>query len=278
MERPTFKDYTTMRIGGEFKQIFFPNTVDKLCDFIKQTKEKYIVIGNGSNFIPSDEYFDGVVISLKKMKLDLEISNDIQKVPSSISMPKLANILAENNLDAFFLSSIPGTIGGGVYMNASSYNHAISDYFIKGEFINEQGEYLELTKEELQFGYRKSLLQEEPLILIYAYFSFPKCENIREKITKYQVIRRRTQPLNCLNSGSVFKNPESTYAWQLIDSCGLRGFKIGDAKISEKHANFIVNEGNATAQDIFDLHNYVKEKVFEKTGTLLESEWVFFNW
>jgi UDP-N-acetylmuramate dehydrogenase len=181
----------------------------------------------------------------------------------------------ENSLTGLeFCYGIPGTVGGAVFMNAGAYGGEISEHFIRGRFLNGKNEIVTLNSDELEFGYRKSRLMREELILISAEFKAANGEKdeIRAKMDELMQKRKSKQPLDFPSCGSAFKRPEGYFAGALIEQCGLKGYSIGGARVSEKHAGFIINGGNATATDVIKLLEYVAETVFKNTGVMLEPE------
>ncbi len=269
--------YCSMKAGGNAKYLVLPKTVDELLEavaYFKSINEKYIVVGNCSNLLFPDSGFDGAVIITTSIR-GISIDNRIITVNCGETLSSLARFACENSLTGLeFCYGIPGTIGGAVYMNAGAYGGEMSQRFIKGTFLNENGEITEISNEDMEFGYRKSRLNSENLILLTASFSAETGNKdvIKAKMDELMAKRKSTQPLEFPSCGSAFKRPEGHFAGALIEQCGLKGYSIGGAKVSEKHAGFIINYDNATATDVINLLDSVADIVFKNTGVRLEPE------
>ncbi len=269
--------YCSMKVGGNAKYFIMPKTVDELLaavDYFKKSNEKYIVVGNCSNLIFPDGCYDGGVICTTAIR-GISINNGIIQAQCGETLSTLARFACDNSLTGLeFCYGIPGTIGGAVYMNAGAYGGDISQRFLKGTFLTDSGEIIQIANEDMGFGYRKSRLNNENLILLTAYFTaeIGDKESIKEKMDELMAKRKAAQPLDYPNSGSAYKRPEGHFAGTLIEQCGLKGFAVGGAKISEKHAGFIINYNNATATDVIKLLEKVADIVFENTGVRLEAE------
>ncbi|MBE6692327.1 MAG: UDP-N-acetylmuramate dehydrogenase [Ruminococcaceae bacterium] len=276
-ENAPLAPYCSMKVGGNAKYLVLPKNEAELLEAMGSfcaKGEKYIVVGNCSNLIFPDEGYDGAVIITTSMR-GISINDGIITAYCGETLSTLARFACENSLSGLeFCYGIPGTVGGGIYMNAGAYGGELSDRFIKGTFLNERLEKVTLSAQELDFGYRKSRLEKEGLILISADFSGisgDKAE-IRAKMDELMATRKAKQPLEFPSCGSAFKRPEGHFAGALIEQCGLKGFSVGGAQVSEKHAGFIINRNNATATDVLDLMEKVKEIVLDKTGITLEPE------
>ncbi len=267
----------SMKVGGAARLFAVPKTEKQLIEaieYFKSNDEKYIVIGNCSNLIFPDGLYDGAVISVSGIK---GISTDGDSITAYCgeTLSSLARFACENGSAGFeFCHGIPGTVGGGVYMNAGAYGGELGNLFIQGEFLNKKLERVILTADEMRFGYRKSRMCDEDLILLSATFKTTSgnTEDIRAKMDELMQKRKEKQPLEYPSCGSAFKRPEGHFAGALIEQCGLKGFSVGNAQVSEKHAGFIINRGNATATDVITLLSVVSDKVFEQTGIRLEPE------
>ncbi len=276
-ENAKLSPYCSMKVGGNAKYLVLPENEEELTDALRSFRkksEKIIVVGNCSNLIFADEGFDGAVIMTTGLK-GISLNDGIITAYCGETLSTLARFARENSLSGLeFCYGIPGTIGGGVYMNAGAYGGELSDRFISGTFLNESLEKITLSAEELDFGYRKSRLQRENLILVSAKFSGVSGDKteIRNKMDELMAARKAKQPLEFPNCGSAFKRPEGHFAGALIEQCGLKGFSVGGAQVSEKHAGFIINRKNATATDVIELMEKVKNIVLEKTGVTLEPE------
>ncbi len=273
--------HTSFKAGGNAKALFKPKSVDELkqiIDLLNKNDIKFTVIGNGSNLIFKDGIYDGVVIKICKDFLDDEIIKDGNKytVGAGTLLVKFAKLVSKAGFSGMeFATGIPGTVGGGIYMNAGCYGGEISDYMINIKALDKQTlEIIELNKDDCEFSYRNSFFQNDKYIILSAEFEFQtgNKEEIDEKIEKYKVQRVTKQPLNYPNAGSTFKRPKDDFAGRLIEVSGLKGYKIGGAVVSEKHAGFIVNVGDATATDIINLIDEVKKVVLKNTNVELELE------
>lgn len=281
---PMYK-HTTFKVGGPAR--IFVNVKDieslkKAVLFCKERQVKYMIIGKGSDLLFSDKEYEGVIFNLSKCLTEFSINGLEVTAQAGVSMIKLAYATAKAGLSGFeFMSGIPGTIGGGVYMNAGAYNSCFANVLVSAKVLDENCELLELSKEELEFGYRESILQKRrDWILVEAVFKLeandPK--EIMLVLDNRKERRMSSQPWNFASAGSVFRNPEGKAAWQYIDECGLRGYEIGGAQVSPKHSNFIVNNGYASARDVLDLILLVEKTVFYKFRVELKKEVILVNW
>jgi len=276
LENQNIKDYTTYKLFGKIKTIIYPNNIEDLIELLKHLKKektKYLVIGNGSNLILKKDY-NGVIIKLDKFD-QLEINDDIVTVGAGYSLMKLALKTANLGLSGLeFASGIPGTIGGALYMNAGAYNSSMSDIILETQVLDENLNIITLTNQQLNFGYRYSILKQKDYICLNAKMKLKKRnkEEILNIIKTRKEKRLQSQPLEFPSAGSVFRNPEGMYAGKLIEDLGLKGENIGDAYISEKHANFIINKGNASGEDIDKLITLIKKQVKEEYDIELINE------
>lgn len=269
--------YTSMRVGGEVRYLYRPETEAQLAEVIRFCKGEglpYLVIGNASNLLFPDEGFKGAVIATTGIKeIRLEEGRIVASCGASLSA--LSVFAMERGLKGLaFAFGIPGTVGGGVYMNAGAYGGEISDCLESVRCLNGAGEEVILAKEELCLSYRHSRLQEEELLLLSAVF---RCEEgdskeIKGEMDKNMNARKEKQPLEYPSCGSAFKRPAGYYAGALIQEAGLKGYSMGGAQVSEKHAGFVINKGNATADDVKALLAYVQKTVYDQSGVLLEPE------
>lgn len=269
--------------------LFYPNTIKsflKLYNFLiinKYDLNKLVIIGNGSNVLASDKLFNGVVVCLKKIKdririIKSESNYKIIECYSGVLCNKLSNYLKDNNLTGGEeLSTIPGTIGGVVTMNASCYDFVTSDH-VKEVLVLDNGLIRWLNKDELEFNYRSSKIMKSKIIVLKVRFCFYNGDNkkIENKIKELKLKRQLSQPLKEHNAGSVFKNINNVKAWKLIEECKLKGFKYKNAEVSQKHANFIINKGDS-GDDIYVLMQIIKKIVKKLKNYDLESEWVLIN-
>ncbi|RAS84095.1 UDP-N-acetylenolpyruvoylglucosamine reductase [Priestia endophytica] len=271
--------HTTLKIGGPAELFIEPNSVqglEKAMTLIKEHNIPWRAIGRGSNLLVSDEGIKGAVIKLGRDISDLTVEGTKVKVGGGYSIVALATQLSRKGLTGLeFAAGIPGSVGGAVYMNAGAHGSDMSKILEKALVLFEDGTIEWLTNDELQFSYRHSILQNErPGICIQAVLSLEEGnrEAIVEKIQKNKDYRKETQPWNFPCAGSIFRNPLPNYAGELIEKNGLKGYEIGGAKVSDLHANFIVNTGNATAQDVVDLIKYIQKTIKEKEGIEMHTE------
>ena len=278
----SFAELTTLRMGGKIAHFVLPETIDDLKSIISFVKTEHIpfkVIGNGSNLVCGESSYDGVVICLKKI-CGYEIMNDEVYVEAGMMAPKLANILAEEGLSCLeFASGIPGNIGGLVYMNAGAYKKEMADV-IKEVLVLKDGELVWFDKSELNFSYRHSIFHDHPRwVVVAAKLSVEKkdAKQIKEIMADRLQRRKDSQPLDKPSAGSCFRNPEGGFAWKLVDGIGYRGYSINDVSVSDKHSNFIVNNGHGTAQDYLQIAYDIQEKVKKQYGVKLVMEVEKFN-
>lgn len=282
-ENESLRLHTTYKVGGVAKYFISPENIDeliKLVKYLKENKIKYMILGNGSNTIFSSKTYDGVIINLNKIN-NITINGNKINVEAGYQLIKLSMDAMNNNLTGLeFASGIPANIGGAIFMNAGAYKSDMSEVLEDVTFLDENLEIKTLTKDELDFSYRHSLFQEKDYIIISANLVLQEGnkDEIKELMDNRKKRRIESQPLEYPSAGSVFRNPaEDIYAGKLIEDLGLKGYSIGDAKISEKHANFIINTGNATGEDIKSLIDLVKTKVKEKYNIDLIVEQRFIN-
>ena len=275
-ENIDLKKYTTYKVGGTGRLLVIPDTIEKLVELLNYLKEnniKYKIIGNGSNLIFVNDY-NGVLIKLDKLN-NVQINDKEVTAEAGASLIGLALKVSRMGLKGMeFATGIPGTIGGAVYMNAGAYKEDMASIIKKVKLLDENDNIIELNKEELEFGYRKSILQSKKYVCLEATFllDYGNIDEIMALIEKRKQKRIETQPLEYPSAGSVFRNPENGFAWQLIDDIGYKGKRIGDAMVSEKHANFIINVGNANGSDIKELIDEIKNKVKDKYNIDLKAE------
>ncbi len=273
--------YTTFRTGGLAKALVTPKSVVELKECLKVLNEKnipYVVIGNGSNILFAKDVFEGVVIRLDKEFESTEIINNGNKytVSAGTLLITFANRVCKDGYTGIeFGTGIPGTVGGAVYMNAGCYGREIVDCCTSVTGLNRETlEVLTFEKNQCNFTYRNSFFQNDKFIILSAEFEFEKgdLDQINEKVAEYKKQRTDKQPLNLPNAGSTFKRPLNDFAGRLIEEAGLKGYRVGGAQVSEKHAGFVVNVENATPTDILNLVEDVTKTVFEKFGVKLELE------
>lgn len=275
-------NHTSFKTGGPaeiFVKIEKIDTLIKVLSKIEKKDTNIHIIGNGSNVLVKDEGIKGIVIKININGINILDSNENNKVLVSIGagekMAIIAQKLMKNQLSGFEeLSGIPGTIGGAVRMNAGAHGKEIKDIIKKVKAIDYQGNLYEFFKEEMQLEYRSSIFSKEKYIIYEVELEFEKGkqEEIKSKMDGFANWRKEHQPLEYPSAGSTFKRGKEFITAQLIDECGLKGYKIGGAEISTKHAGFIVNSSNATSKDILQLIEYTKKQVYNKFGKKIELE------
>lgn len=271
--------YTTMRVGGPCDCIVFPDEISKIkevIDFCKNENITFFVIGNGSNLLVKDEGIHGVVIKLGHRFGKIEIDGEYILAYAGATMPTLSQLAKKNSLKGLeFACGIPGTIGGGVKMNAGAYGSQISDILYEVTYMDEKEEIKTIKNKDCSFGYRKSIFTINPnYVILSAKFKLERgnIDEIENKMKENSLARKAKQPLEYPNFGSVFKRPEGYFVGKLVDDAGLRGYKIGGAQVSTKHTGFIVNVDNATCKDVLDLIGYVQTTVYNKFNVKLTPE------
>ncbi len=271
--------HTSFRIGGPVEVMAFPKNIAELSKILKTSALldiKPVILGAGTNVLAPDQGMDGLVICLKDGMDGMERLNDTTiRLMAGVTMTRGAVFAANLGLSGLeFAHGIPGTVGGGVYMNAGAYGGEICQVCKSVEVMDFHGEIRSFTNEEMGFSYRHSILEEQEGIVVSADFELISCEpaQIKEKMKELMGKRSASQPLDKPSAGSAFKRPAGGYAAALIDQAGLKGFQVGGAAISTKHAGFAVNLGDATAEDVKELLRQVSDKVYENSGIRLEPE------
>jgi UDP-N-acetylmuramate dehydrogenase len=278
-ENEPLSAHTSFKIGGPADLFIEADSETQLIATIKILKEnnvKYFLLGNGSNLLVSDDGFRGAIINLIGDFTKIEkISDDEIFCGAGAKLSSLCNFALLNNLSGLeFAFGIPGSAGGAVFMNAGAYGGEMKDVITKAYHITDNLEKSSFSIDELNLGYRHSIYSENDYIItgVTVKLNPDKKENIKAKMDDFLGRRKSKQPLEYPSAGSVFKRPEGYFAGALIEGCNLKGFSIGGAQVSEKHAGFIINRGGATAKDVLNLVDYIKEKVLEKDGVTLECE------
>ena len=267
---------TTMKVGGNAKVIALPDSIEKLkglIDYLEKNSAKYYVMGNGSDLVFSDTGYDGVVIKTTALN-DIELQGNDIKAGAGVKLFALSQFALKNGLSgAEFANGIPATLGGAICMNAGAYGGEMSQ-IIKTTTYLESGIIKELDAAEHDFGYRHSFFSCGGKVILSAVVSLQKgnTAQIKQKMEKMAAARKEKQPLEYPSSGSAFLRPEGGYAGALIEQCGLKGYTIGKAMVSTKHAGFIINAGGAKSSEIKELVSHIKKVVLEKTGVLLKEE------
>ncbi len=272
--------HTSLKIGGIADYFIKIKSIDELrnvLEFTNKNKIKTTIVGNGTNLLVKDGGIRGIVIKLelidfkiKKMAKEVQIT-----VGSGMTLAALAAVALKEEITGLeFLAGIPGTIGGAIRMNAGAYGSEMKDIVVKTRYMTYDGKIKTLDLDEHEFVYRNSIFSKLNVIIIDTTISVKKGnkEEIENKMNEYSVSRKNSQPLEYPNAGSTFKRKEGVITAKIIDECGLKGFNIGDAEVSTKHAGFIVNKGKATAKDFLELVEHIKKEIKSKTGLDLELE------
>ena len=275
----SMSNYTTMQVGGIAPVVAFVRNVEELITAVREAKNngvKFTVIGNGSNVIFSDDGFDGLVIITTEMK-KFSVEDNLIKADCGASLTRLAVTAQRASLTGMeFAYGIPGSIGGGVYMNAGAFDGSMSDIVLSSICYDTKNDTIhKIDREEHAFRYRESIYTHNPNYIILAVMlelKPGKIETIVGKMNENIRARKKKQPLEYPSAGSIFKRPVGFYAGELIEKSGLKGYRIGGAEVSEKHAGFIINRGGATADDVMRLISHVKTTVFLNHSVELECE------
>ncbi len=271
--------HTTSNIGGIADVLVIPESVDditKVISYARCNNIKVTVIGNGSKIIVSDEGIEGIVIKISSKMSEVRIENDYVYAEAGATMPYVAIKAKQASLSGFeFACGIPGTIGGGVKMNAGAYGSEIKNVLVSCQYLDDELNIIKKNCDELGFGYRDSIFIHNPnYVILTALFKLEKKDEheIEENMNKNIEARKSKQPLEYPNAGSTFRRPEGYFVGKLIEDAGLRGYQIGDAQISEKHTGFIVNKGNATCSDVKKLVEYTQSVIKDKFNVDLKPE------
>ena len=273
--------YTTIKVGGAAQYFAEPKSINEFSYLIKWAnlnKQRCQIIGAGSNLLINNIFIEGLVICTKKMKsFTIDPYSGIVEAEAGVMLPTLSNTLAKNGLQgAEWAIGIPGTLGGAIYMNAGTGNLSLAKNLISVKVVNIKNyEIIDIEKKDINFKYRFSSFQNNNFSIISAKLHFEPNGNVEKLIqtTKNNLkLKTETQPYHQPSFGSVFKNPENTYAAKLIDDMGLKGFKVGGAEISTMHSNFIINKFSASSKDIYELITLIQQKVLQKKGIYLQPE------
>ena len=274
-------DHTTFRIGGKadvFVSIINEHEILRLLDLLKSRQIPFFILCNGSNILVSDSGYRGVIIEIGSAYSGVRMLDDIVVAKAGTTMAKLSHFAMENNLTGLeFASGIPGTVGGGIIMNAGAYGGEMRQITYRVKAVTPSGEVVYLSNADMEFEYRNSKAKREGYIILQAEFRLHHGEkSVIEGIMRDLAGKRRDkQPLEYPSAGSTFKRPQGYYAGKLIADAGLKGLSVGGAQVSEKHAGFLINTGSATATDMYELINQVRTKVKEAYSVVLEPEVIF---
>ena len=272
------KNHTTFKIGGPAQYYVTPESVTQIQEVVSLCRNMNIplhVIGNGSNILVGDDGVDGVVLALFNTFSDYEIKDNVITAQAGMSLIKLAVIALREGLTGLeFASGIPGSVGGAVYMNAGAYDGQMKDVVTSVTVLDEAGNIRILGRDELDMGYRTSAVAKNNMIVLQVVIElkYGDKEQIKARMNQLSELRKQKQPLEYPSAGSTFKRPEGYFAGKLIADAGLKGYSIGGAAVSEKHAGFVVNMGGATAKDVVELTDYIKKRIMEQFGVTLELE------
>lgn len=279
LENEPLREHTTFRIGGAARYYLVPECekeIQQALDFATDKKLPFYIIGKGSNILFPDDGYKGVIIEIGRGLEGVEIRGDgTVTAQAGLALSKLASKLSIEGLTGFeFAGGIPGTLGGGIAMNAGAYGGEVKDCIRRAKVLTPEGNVRWLEKEQLALGYRTSIIQRESYLVIEGEFTFEKGDiiKIQERMRDLARQRRDKQPLEYPSAGSTFKRPAGYFAGKLIEDAGLKGYRIGDAQVSEKHCGFVVNRGQATAADVAQVIWDVQDKVYKQSGVMLEPE------
>ncbi len=270
--------HTTFKIGGAADFFLMPKNNKQLKDAYiaaKQAGLSVLILGNGSNLLVSDKGIRGVVICLFKKMDSIKVEGEKIIAECGAPLSRVSSVALKAELGGFeFASGIPGTVGGGVYMNAGAYGFELKDIIESVTYMDNKGEICELDGDKCEFGYRQSIFDKNDYTILSCTFRLKRDNKdaIRERINDYTQRRNSKQPIDKPSAGSVFKRPEGYFAGALIEKANLKGVSVGGAQISEKHAGFIINTGNATARDVLDLIEHIKATVLKNDGVSLQPE------
>lgn len=271
------KHHTTFKIGGNADVMVFPETAEILRDVLalcKSENVRTVIWGNGSNVLVDDGGIRGVVVSTVKLD-NIEVDGNTITAGAGAMLSSVSSAATNNSLCGLeFASGIPGTLGGGIFMNAGAYGGELKDVISSVTFLSADGQIKTIPNKECEFDYRSSVFQKNGGIILSATFNLKQgCkEEICALCCELNGRRRDKQPLNFPSAGSTFKRPDGYFAGKLIEDCGLKGFSIGGAQVSEKHSGFVVNTGNATAKDVLELIAHIQKTVKEQFGVDMHTE------
>jgi len=271
------RQFTSMKVGGPADSLLFPRNVDELRKVVRYARRKKIpclILGKGTNLVVRDKGVRGWVINLTQGMKKIHMDGEVVEAEAGLSLQSLVQFSIQKGhtgLEPFF--GIPGTVGGGLTMNAGAWGAELKDVLLSITLMKEDGEIVERSRSKLRFSYRRLVLPPSWIILKGRFqLKKGKKEEILERVKSYSEIRKRTQPLDYPSAGSIFKNPKEGPAGKWIEEAGLKGFRIGQAMISDLHANFIINLGKAKAEEVIRLMEWVEKKIYEEKGISLERE------
>lgn len=272
------KKHTTFRVGGPADFYITPTEISQIANIIRLCKEEqipYFILGNGSNLLVSDQGYRGVVIQVYKNLNQIHVEGCKIKAQAGVLLSQIAKKALDAGLTGFeFASGIPGTLGGAAVMNAGAYGGEMKDVLVSVTVLDQDGNIRTLKAEDLKLGYRTSIIKEKGYIVVEAELELQAGdkEQIQKRMEELKVQRVTKQPLEFPSAGSTFKRPTGYFAGKLIQDAGLRGYRVGDAQVAEKHCGFVINRGEATAAEIIQLIKDVQKKVYEEFQVELETE------
>ena len=272
------KNHSSFKIGGPASVMIVPENEKELINVLKFCKNEeinFFILGKGSNVLFSDNGFDGVVIKISDGFNKMSFDGDFAFCESGTSLANFTMNCAKNGLSGLeFASGIPGTLGGAIFMNAGAYEHSISECLHEVRYLDSDYNVAILNKDQCNMGYRSSIFSKNNYVILSASFKLDneKPEIIKQRIKDFNDQRKSKQPINYPSAGSVFKRPQNSFAGMLIEQAGLKGKSIGGAEVSQKHAGFIINKGDATAKDVIELIDLIKDKVYNDFLISLELE------
>ena len=270
--------HTTFRIGGPadcFLELENEEQLKKVRRYLELTGVSFFVLGNGSNLLVNDTGYRGIILQVGSKMNGISVQGNRVIAKAGATLVQAARTAMEHGLSGLeFASGIPGTVGGGVVMNAGAYGGEMSQAVVQVNVVSRDGEILEMDNETMEFGYRSSVIKHSPFIVTEVTFCLDRDDKdvIKGRMEELAMRRREKQPLEYPSAGSTFKRPEGHFAGKLIEDAGLRGYRIGDAQVSEKHCGFVVNRGHATAKEVLAVICDVQKKVLESSGVKLEPE------
>lgn len=280
LNEPMYK-HTTFRVGGEAQclvRISDARQLMKLVPYLKMVEVPYFILGNGSNLLVGDKGYEGVILQIGSKMNTITVEDTCIVAGAGALLSQVAKCAQENGLTGFeFASGIPGTLGGGIVMNAGAYGGEMKQVTELVKVMNEKGEIMELDNPTMEFGYRTSVIKNRPFIVLESILKLQRGdkEKIKAKMEELSLRRKEKQPLEFASAGSTFKRPEGYFAGKLITDAGLKGYSVGGARVSEKHCGFVINDGRATAADVVEVIREVQARVKDKFGVALETEVVF---
>lgn len=278
LEKEPMARHTTFKVGGPADCFLQVSNVEQLAatiNYLNQTGQEYFVLGNGSNLLVSDKGYRGVILQIGQKMSEVSVEGTLVRAQAGATMAQTARAAMEAGLSGLeFASGIPGTVGGGIVMNAGAYDGEMKQVVESVTVLSPDGDVMVLDNDAMEFGYRMSAIKNRGFIVLEAVFRLQEGsrERIQAKMEELAAKRREKQPLTYPSAGSTFKRPEGHFAGKLIMDAGLRGRRLGGAQVSEKHCGFLINSGGASAQDIYDLMEEIQERVYNAFEIRLEPE------